>query len=308
MRARRGRLASCVVQRSAPIDGFSLAYECHGADPGAGPWVVLLHGWPGDHHDWREVVPRLVASATGRAVLVPDLRGFGASDKDPGRPAEAYAVAGQAASVLGLMRELDPDPRPAVIAGYDVGSRVAQQLARDAPERVRALVIAPPLPGAGSRVLSETAVREFWYQSFHRLGLAESLIDGNPAAARAYLEHFWSHWSGPGYTPDPAELDRLAQAYGAPGAFTASIGWYRAGSGTVARGLAERAPPPEDRIAAPTTVLWPGHDPLFPMEWSDRIDEFFSAARVRVLPDAGHFSPLEAPAEFAAAIAEALSA
>jgi pimeloyl-ACP methyl ester carboxylesterase len=295
------------VQRSAPIDGFSLAYEDHGADTGAGPRVVLLHGWPGDHRDWREVVARLVAG-TGGSVLVPDLRGFGASDRDPAGPAEAYAAAGQAASVLGLMRELGPDAsHPAVIAGYDVGSRVAQQMARDAPELVRALVIAPPLPGAGSRVLSEGAVREFWYQSFHRLELAEQLIDGNPAAARAYLGHFWSHWSGPGYTPDPVELDRLAQVYGEPGAFTASIGWYRAGAGTVARSLAERAPAPEDRIAAPTTVLWPGHDPLFPVEWSDRIDAFFSAATVRALPDAGHFSPLEAPAEFAAAIAAALS-
>ena len=95
-------------------------------------------------------------------------------------------------------------------------------------------------------------------------------------------------------------------AYGAPGAFTASIGWYRAGSGTVARSLAEQAPAAEDRIAAPTTVLWPGHDPLFPVEWSDRIDAFFAAATIRPLPEAGHFSPLEAPAEFATAITEAL--
>ncbi len=288
------------MQRSAPIDGFSLAYERH--EDGAEA-VVLLHGWPGDRQDWREVVPRLVAG--GRAtVVVPDLRGFGASDARPAEPPEAYAAAGQAASVLGLMRELGL--RPAVVAGYDVGSRVAQQIAREAPELVRALVIAPPLPGAGARVLSEDAVREFWYQSFHRLQVAERLLDGNPAAVRAYLEHFWSHWSGPGYTPDPAQLDRLAAVYGVPGAFTASIGWYRAGSGTVARSLAERAPASEDRIAAPTTVLWPGHDPLFPMQWSDRIDAFFSAATLRSLPDAGHFSPLEAPAEFATAIAEAL--
>ncbi len=296
------------MERSAPIDGFSLAYERHGADPGSGPAVVLLHGWPGDHRDWREVVPRLTSDARA-TVVVPDLRGFGESDRHPADPAEAYAAAGQAASVLGLMRELELGrARPVVLAGYDVGSRVAQQIAREAPDVVRALVLAPPLPGAGSRVLSEGAVREFWYQSFHRLELAERLIDGNRVAARAYLEHFWGHWSGPGYAPDPAELDRLAELYGAPGAFTASIGWYRAGSGTVARSLAERAPAPEDRIAAPTTVLWPGHDPLFPVEWSDRVGEFFSAATVRPLHDAGHFSPLEAPAEFAAAVAEAIIA
>jgi pimeloyl-ACP methyl ester carboxylesterase len=298
------------MERSTPIDGFSLAYQRHG--PAArDPAVVLLHGWPGDHQDWRAVVPLL--EAEGRAtVVVPDLRGFGASDLNGSAGGsdgeDAYAAAGQAASVLGLVRELGFGPaHPVVLAGYDVGSRIAQQIARDTPELVRALVIAPPLPGAGERVLSQGAVAEFWYQSFHRLKLAERLLDGSPAAVRAYLEHFWVHWSGPGYAPDPDQLDRLAAAYGAPGAFTASIGWYRAGSGTVARSLAEQAPAPEDRIAVPTTVLWPAHDPLFPIEWADRVDAFFSAVTLRRLPDAGHFSPLEAPADFAAAIAEALS-
>jgi pimeloyl-ACP methyl ester carboxylesterase len=287
------------MERSAPVDGFSLAYERHGAGDAA---VILLHGWPGDREDWREVVPRLAAHA-GTTVVVPDLRGFGASDKHLLADAEAYAAPGQAESVLGLMRELGLTR--AVVAGYDIGSRVAQRMATVSPEAVRALVISPPLPGVGSRVLSEPAVREFWYQSFHRLDLAERLIDGNPTAARAYLEHFWTHWSGPAYAPEPGHLERLAQAYGAPGAFTASIGWYRAGSGTVARSLAEQAPQPEDRIAVPTTILWPAHDPLFPIEWSDRIDAFFSDATLQRLPDAGHFSPLEAPAEFAAAIAAA---
>ena len=288
------------MERSGPIDGFCLAYERHGSGDAA---VVLLHGWPGDHEDWREVVPRLAAD-TGVTVLVPDLRGFGASDKLAAAPAEAYAGAAQAESVLGLMRERGLEP--AVVAGYDIGSRIAQQMAKVAPDAVRALVIAPPLPGVGARVLSEGAVREFWYQSFHRLELAERLLDGDPVAVRAYLEHFWEHWSGPGYTSEPEQLDRLAAAYGAPGAFMASVGWYRAGSGTVARSLAEKAPAPEDRIAVPTTVLWPAHDPLFPIEWADRIDSFFSAVTLARLPEAGHFSPLEAPAEFAEAIAEAL--
>jgi pimeloyl-ACP methyl ester carboxylesterase len=300
------------LERSAPIDGFSLAYERHGPDAGD-PAVVLLHGWPGDHQDWRAVVPLL--EADGRAtVVVPDLRGFGASDKgfpgvdadaDAGADADAYAAAGQAASVRALMGELGLGP--AVLAGYDVGSRVAQQIARETPDLVRALVLAPPLPGAGERVLSEGAVREFWYQSFHRLELPGALLDGHPTAVRAYLKHFWDHWSGPGYAPEPEQLDRLADVYGAPGAFMASINWYRSGSGTVARSLAEQAPAPEERIVVPTTVLWPGHDPLFPVEWSDRIDAFFSDATLHGLPDSGHFSPLEAPARFAAAIITAIS-
>ena len=206
------------MPRSAPVDGFSLEYDREGA----GPPVVLLHGWPGDRSDHREVVPLLVDAAD---VVVPDLRGFGASDKHREDPADAYSAAAQARSVLGLIAELGLE-RP-VLAGYDVGSRVAQTVARTAPAAIRALVVAPPLPGPGERVLTAQAQREFWYQPFHQLALAEELIDGDPRCVRAYLKHFWTHWSGPGFVPDDAQLDRLAGVYGAPGAFTASISWYR---------------------------------------------------------------------------------
>src|SRR5712692_7991114 len=143
--------------RSSLVNGFRLAYQREGA----GPPVVLLHGWPGDHADYREVIPLLRAGAD---VLVPDLRGFGASDKHEDDPATAYSAEAQARSVLGLIDELGM--QAPVIAGYDIGSRIAQAIARTQPDRVSALVVAPPLPGAGERVLSAGAQREFWYQAF----------------------------------------------------------------------------------------------------------------------------------------------
>ena len=281
------------MDRSAPVDGFSLAYE----RAGSGPPVVLLHGWPGDHTDYEDVVPLLTADFE---VVVPDLRGFGESDKHLEPPAEAYSAAAQARSVVGLIDELGLDAP--VIGGYDIGSRIAQAIARDTPEKVHALVVSPPLPGAGRRILSPEAMREFWYQSFHQLALIEQILDGDPVAVRAYLSHFWNHWSGPGYTPTDARLDHHAAHYGEPGAMTASIGWYRAGSGGVASALAETEP--EQRVATPTTVLWQEHDPLFPRAWSDRLDVFFSDVDLRWLDAAGHFTPLEAPEVFAAAIRE----
>ena len=43
------------------------------------------------------------------------------------------------------------------------------------------------------------------------------------SAVRDYLEHFWTHWSGPDHVPEVAELDRLADSYARPGAFVTSI-------------------------------------------------------------------------------------
>jgi len=282
---------------TAPVDGFSLAYD----RTGNGPPVVLLHGWPGTRSDYRAVVPLLAEAAD---VVVPDLRGFGESDKHLVDPDEGYTGDAQARSVTALLEELDLGP--VVLAGYDIGSRIAQVVARRSPERVRALVLTPPMPGAGQRLLEPAVLAEFWYQNFHRLGLSERLLDGNRDAVRTYLEHFWTHWSGPSYTPAAADLDRLADSYGQPGAFTASVGWYRQGPGILVRGLAEQTPAPEDRLAVPTSVLWPAHDPLFPAAWGDRLDEFFADVSLTPLPDAGHFVPVEAPDAFAAAIRAAL--
>ena len=280
------------MPRSAPVDGFSLAYERHGA----GPPVVLLHGWPGSRRDYRELVPRLRGECE---LLVPDLRGFGESDRHAARPPEDFAAPGQAASVRGLVAELGLE-RPTFV-GYDVGSRVAQAIAREAPGEVRGLVLSPPLPGIGERILAPGPMREFWYQPFHRLALSEELVAG-PVAVRAYLRHFWSHWSAEGWEPPEEELDRLVELYAAPGAFAASIQWYRAGAGVVARAMAEAAEPLPAPIVVPTHVVWGHEEPLFPLEWSDAIGDHFADATLETLPGVGHFAPLEAPDAMAAAV------
>jgi pimeloyl-ACP methyl ester carboxylesterase len=287
------------MPRSRPVDGFSLEYD----RAGSGLAVVLLHGWPGSRRDQHAVAARLRDHAD---VVVPDLRGFGGSDRHDRPPAEAYSADAQARSVLGLIDELGLE-RP-VISGYDVGSRVAQAIARLRPDGVRALVLSPPLPGVGERVLEPDAQREFWYQAFHQLALADELLDGHTRAVRAYLRHFWTHWAGPGWSIPDEHFEELVALYARPGALRASIAWYRAGSGAVARSLAETVPAPGARLHVPTTVLWGEREPLLPVAWSDRLDEFFADLDLRVLPGIGHFAPLEAPDAVAAAVRERLRA
>jgi dienelactone hydrolase len=72
---RKGNDISTVEEslQDRTVDGFRLAYDRRGRGPGA-PVVLLLHGWPGDRTDYREVVPLVSATAD---VVAPDLRGFG---------------------------------------------------------------------------------------------------------------------------------------------------------------------------------------------------------------------------------------
>jgi len=274
-----------------------LAFDRYGST--SAPSVLLMHGWPGDRTDYAAVAERL---SDDYDVVVPDLRGFGESDKHAMDPAGHYDADAQVRSLVGLIDELGISQL--VVGGYDVGSRVGQRLTALRPSLVRGLVAAPPLPGVGARILTPSAIRQFWYQSFHQLDLVEGLIDGRPDAVRAYLQYFWSHWSGDDFTVSAEKLDHLVSVYSPAGAFVASVGWYRAGAGAVARAQCEVPPPAAARIGTPTAILWAADDPVAPVEWSDRIDEYFADATTTVVDRSGHFLPVEVPELFAAAIVD----
>ena len=87
------------MKYSAPAEGFRIAYD----RMGSGKPVVLLHGWPGDRTDYNALAPILAQHAD---VIVPDLRGFGQSDKHLVEPETVYSAPGQAKGVIALMDEL----------------------------------------------------------------------------------------------------------------------------------------------------------------------------------------------------------
>jgi pimeloyl-ACP methyl ester carboxylesterase len=263
--------------------------------------VVLLHGWPGDRTDYDLLMPKLAGDAD---IIVPDLRGFGESDKHLVDPALAYSPNGQAAAVIALLDELSI--KSALLAGYDVGSLVAQTVARLRPDLVGGLVVSPPLPGAGERVLEVQPVKEFWYTSFHQLQLSVDLLDGNAEGVRKYLRHFWSHWSGPNYVVDERRIEHLVSVYSPRGAFEASIGWYRSLGNPVTAYAQEEIPAASERLTTPTTVLWQEFDAIFPRAFSDRLDKFFTNYELELLDGVGHFTPIEATDRFAQVIKKRL--
>jgi pimeloyl-ACP methyl ester carboxylesterase len=286
-----------MMQFSSVTDGFRLAYD----RTGSGKSVVLLHGWPGDRTDYNLLVPKLAGDAD---IIVPDLRGFGESDKHLVDPALAYSPIGQATAVIALLDELGV--KSALLAGYDVGSLVAQTVARLRPDLVGGLVVSPPLPGAGERVLELQPVKEFWYTSFHQLQLSVDLLDGNAEGVRKYLRHFWSHWSGPNYVVDERRIEHLVSVYSPRGAFEASLGWYRSVGNPVTAYAQEEIPAASERLTTPTTILWQEFDAIFPRAFSDRLDKFFTNYELELLDGVGHFTPIEATDRFGQVIKKRL--
>jgi haloacetate dehalogenase len=109
---------------------------------GAGPPVLLLHGFPETHLMWHRVAPILAEEFT---VVCADLRGYGASGKPPSRSDHApYAKRAMARDMVRVM-EAQGFGRFAV-AGHDRGARVAYRLALDHPDRVARLAVLDTIP------------------------------------------------------------------------------------------------------------------------------------------------------------------
>jgi pimeloyl-ACP methyl ester carboxylesterase len=204
-----------VSHRDVRVDGARL----HVAEAGAGPPLVLLHGWPQHWWCWRHLIPRL---AEGHRVLAPDLRGFGWSDAPPG----AYAKSTFAADLLGL---LDAEGIDRVrLIGHDWGGWAAFLAALEHPERVErllALDIPPPWaqrtrPGPRHLGLPLVASYQLWMAS-PVLG-ARTLTSGT-AAVRALIRA----GSGPRASWRDEDLDAYAAVLQEPARARASSACYR---------------------------------------------------------------------------------
>jgi 3-oxoadipate enol-lactonase len=125
------------VIREAHVNGIKFVYREEG-DPVAPP-LLLLHGRTADHNDWNGITQHFAAR---HRVLVPDLRGHGASD----HPGE-YPLPEMAEDVAGLLDHVGA--ARATVIGHSLGGMVAYLLAMNHPGRVERLVledVPPPLP------------------------------------------------------------------------------------------------------------------------------------------------------------------
>ena len=115
----------------------------HLAIGGAGPPLLLLHGYPQTHVCWHRVAPRLARRFT---VVCPDLRGYGES-RGPARetPDHAtYSKRAMAGDQVAVMSALGFERF--AVAGHDRGGRVAYRLALDHPDRVTRLALLDIIP------------------------------------------------------------------------------------------------------------------------------------------------------------------
>ncbi|MBK0030923.1 alpha/beta hydrolase [Erwinia sp. S43] len=191
--------------------------------PRDGQPVILLHGWPYDIQSYSRVAPQLAAK--GYRVIVPWLRGYGAtrflSDKTP-RNGEPAAMA---KDVVDLMNALNI--RQAVFAGYDWGARTADIVAALWPERVKSLVsVSGYLIGSqelGRKPLPPQAELQWWYQFYFA---TERGAKGYAENTKDFARLIWQQAS-PGWKFTDATFEKSARALDNPDHVAITLSNYR---------------------------------------------------------------------------------
>lgn len=182
---------------------------------GAGPAVVLLHGY-GDTGDmWG---PLAVELAKDHFVIVPDLRGMGKSSHS----ASGYDKKTQAGDIRAIVAALGAD-RTAVVA-HDIGNMVAYAYTASYPGKVDRLVLMDaPVPGVGpwEEILKTPLL---WHFNFGGPD-AERLVQGRE---RIYLDRFWNEFGAHPDRIDEATRAHYAALYALPGAMRSGFAQFHA--------------------------------------------------------------------------------
>ncbi len=246
-------------------EGLRLAY----VDEGSGPAVVLLHGEPTWGYLWRHVLPPLLAA--GLRCIVPDLVGFGRSDK-PTAVAD-YSYDGHARAMSAVVEHLDLQGAGLVV--HDWGGPIGMRVFVEQPARFGRLAVLDTGFFTGEQRMTEAwqAFRDFVART-EDLPVS-FLVDGG--STRALTEGERAAYDAP--FPDPASK---AGARAFPLMLPTTPEAAGAAAGRVVRDAMA-----EDR--RPKLVLWGAEDPIIPAAAGQRLAELVHAEAFETIPGASHF-------------------
>ena len=261
-------------------------------DVGAGPAVLLLHGFPDSRFVWRHQVPVLVAA--GFRVIAPDLRGFG----DAPRPTDVrpYRRPFIVADILGILDALGVTHSHMV--GHDWGANLTWRLAGSYPERFdRVVVLSVGAPTSPGWETVEQREKSWYFDFFLKVGIAEKTLK----ADNWKLFREWSRGQG--------DQERYLQDLARPGALTAALNWYRAALTPLPAGEDPLPTLPSwDRIRTPMLGVWSDGD-LFLLEPQMALSAgaLDASWRYERISGAGHWMMLDKPDELNRLLVDFLS-
>jgi pimeloyl-ACP methyl ester carboxylesterase len=280
---------------TAVLDGIKLHYWL-GGDPNGLP-VLLWHGFLSTGLEWRKVMP-LLASA-GYSVLVPEMRGYGDSDKPAGTV--GYDARALSEEFRQLVEVLDfRKDKPLVLVAHDMGAPPALLWAADHPHEVAGLLYIEA-PVMLSRILTKIisytpeAMREgsmWWWILPLAPGLPERLVVGHE---RAFLTWFYDRAMANREAITDADVDETLRTFSGPEGVLGAMGVYRAAFKSIEQTEPLARMSSGKNVAVPVRAL--GGDKGLGDNVLDMVKLVAEDVTGETIPDCGHFLPEERPDE-----------
>jgi pimeloyl-ACP methyl ester carboxylesterase len=265
-------------------DGEGIEYEVSGE----GRPVLLLHGFPDTGRLWRHQVPALAQA--GLRVIVPDMRGYGRSDKP--EDVQAYGMGAIVGDVRAVLDDVGVER--AHVVGHDWGAGVAWATATFAPERVDHLAVLSVGHPATFRAGGFDQYEKSWYMLLFQFeGVAEQWLSGND----------WANFRAWGRHPD---CDAVIAEMEANGSLTPALNYYRANVPPQSYLLSGLELP---AVQAPTMGVWSTGDmALTEGQMTRSAANVAGPWRYERLDGPGHWMQLEAPDEVSRLLVDFLPA
>jgi epoxide hydrolase 4 len=260
----------------------------HYVTAGEGPLVLLLHGFPQFWYAWRHQIPAL---AERFKVVVPDLRGYGDTEKPP-RVAD-YRTGILAADVAGLVNAFGCEK--AHIVGHDWGGGVAWTTALEHAAVVDKLaVLNCPHPIAFAKALRSNPrqLGRSWYVFFFQLPVIPELVFR--LSPERVIERMFRRMAIRPDTFSDEDLRQFKEALEKPRALTSAINYYRATfrNFSAIREL-ERS---RKAIGSPTLLIWAENDVALGKELTYGMEPLFTGPfRIHYVPNCSHWVNEEQP-------------
>lgn len=270
----------------------------HYVEAGAGPMVVLLHGFPETWRCWRHQFEPLVEA--GYRVVAPDLRGYNLSDRP--KEVSAYRLPRLSRDVAELIEALgQEDGAPAaMVAGHDWGALVAWAVAMWEPQCLERLAILNvPHPAAFRRSLTMPRqwLRSYYVLAFQLPWLPEKILGlGDGWLARRSMRRDAVREEA----FDEETMAHHREAFSRPGAWRGAINYYRA---LARHGVGA----PMRTIEAPVLVIWGEKDAYLGPELAEPPRRWVPRQEVVRIPDASHWVNADAPERVNALLLEHLA-
>jgi pimeloyl-ACP methyl ester carboxylesterase len=256
---------------------------------GAGPVVILAHGFPDCARSFRRQFDALTAA--GYTAVAPFMRGYFPSTIARDHRYDAAALGGD---LVALARHFSPR-EPVRLVGHDWGAVAAYAACALAPAAFSHVVTAavPHLRVAGRRFLRPSQLRRSWYMAFFQLrGIAEARVRRDNFA---FVDRLWRDWS-PGFTAAAADLEDVKSSLAPPANLRAALGYYRA----IARASFDRrvARLLLARTRVPAVYVHGRDDGCIGVELADGVEAAYAAPITVARIAGGHFAHLENADEF----------